>query len=199
MNLGKLFMLQSELDAHIELEHPRKEGDSRHSKKVLALLVELGELANEARFFKFWSNDQKPRKLVEYDICNKCYGTGFVVDHEGMIQDCDISNCLDGELTKNPLLEEYVDGIHFLLSIGLENGIEELDIKPIKKNTLTEQFLGLYNVFSLLHISFSQKIYSEAWSAYVWLAEMLGLRWDDVEAAYFEKNAMNHARQESGY
>lgn len=194
MNLGKLFMLQSELDAHIEAEHPRKEGESRHGKKVLALLVELGELANEARFFKFWSRDQKPRKLVEYDVCKKCDGLGIYSD-----EDCDVENCFDGELVKNPLLEEYVDGIHFLLSIGLENNIEELKIKPIKKETLTEQFIGLYNVFTILHIHFSPEVYSEAWSAYIGLSEMLGFTWDEIEKAYLAKNQKNHDRQDGGY
>lgn len=176
MNLGKLFMLQSELDAHIEAEHPRQVGESRHGKKVLALLVELGELANEARFFKFWSSDQKPRKSVavyeQYD---------------------------QPPVTRNFVLEEYVDGIHFLLSIGLENNIEELNIKSIKKETLTEQFIGLYNVFTILHIHFSPEVYSEAWSAYIGLSEMLGFTWDEIEKAYLAKNQKNHDRQDGGY
>ncbi|MBO0959544.1 dUTP diphosphatase [Neobacillus sp. MM2021_6] len=175
MNLAKLFLLQSELDAHIEESHPRLEGESRHDKKVLALLVELGELANEARFFKFWSKDHRP-KTSGYRTTLNSFGEPY-----------------------NPLLEEYVDGIHFLLSIGLENSIEELNIKPIKKHTLTEQFLDLYSVFSLMYVYFTPKCYSEAWSAYVGLAEMLGLSWDEVEAAYITKNEKNHARQEDGY
>jgi len=152
-------MLQSELDAHIENEHPRKE--NRHSEKVLALLVELGELANETRCFKFWSNKPASKKEI--------------------------------------ILEEYVDGVHFLLSLGLENSIEELSIKPIKKDTLTEQFIGLYNAFILLQIQFTSKTYSYAWSAYMGLGEMLGMSWDEIETAYLVKNEKNHDRQESGY
>jgi dimeric dUTPase (all-alpha-NTP-PPase superfamily) len=161
MNIGHLFLLQSELDAHIEERHPRKEGTNRHHDKVLALLVELGELANETRCFKFWSHKPASEKAV--------------------------------------ILEEFSDGVHFLLSIGLENGIEELNIKPIKARTLTELFIGLYNAFSVLSIYFSPKTYSAAWSAYVGLGEMLGFSWDEVEAAYFKKNSKNHARQDGGY
>ncbi|MEH7093965.1 dUTP diphosphatase [Neobacillus vireti] len=161
MNLGKLFMLQSELDAHIEEQHPRQEGTSRHHEKVLALLVELGELANETRCFKFWSHKPASERQV--------------------------------------ILEEYVDGVHFLLSIGLENGIEELNIRPIKAKTFTELFIGLYNAFSVLSIHFSPKTYSAAWSAYAGLGEMLGFSWKEIEAAYGAKNTINHARQESWY
>jgi dimeric dUTPase (all-alpha-NTP-PPase superfamily) len=161
MNLGKLFMLQSELDAHIEQQHPREKRESRHKEKVLALLVELGELANETRCFKYWSNKPASEKAV--------------------------------------ILEEFSDGIHFLLSIGLENNIEELKIKPIKKQTLTEQFIGLYNVFTILHIHFSPEVYSEAWSAYIGLADMLGFTWKEIEQAYLAKNQKNHDRQDGGY
>lgn len=179
MNIAKLFMLQSELDNHIETEHPRLEGESRHDKKVLATLVELGELANEARFFKFWSTDQAPRKQ-KVEIGFKNPGGAF-------------------EYTRNPLLEEYVDGIHFLLSIGLENGIDDITIKPIKRETLTKQFIGLFNLFSGLDIYFSTKSYSDAWSAYMGLAEMLNISWEEIEQAYLNKNEINHARQDGGY
>jgi dimeric dUTPase (all-alpha-NTP-PPase superfamily) len=161
LNIAKLFMLQSELDAHVEDKHPRKVGESRHDKKVLAALVELGELANETYCFKFWSYKSSS--------------------------------------TKEVILEEYVDGIHFLLSLGQENGIEKIEIKPIKKTTFTEQFIGLYNVFSLLYVYFTPKAYSEAWSAYIGLGEMLGFIWEEIETAYIEKNTVNHTRQESNY
>lgn len=124
MNLEKLFLTQRELDEKIEEQHPRVEGEIRHSEKVLALLVELGELANETRCFKFWSHKPSSEKPV--------------------------------------ILEEYVDGIHFLLSLGLEMGIKEFDIESIRLPNITEQFLGLYNAFSILAFAFSSKTYSAA-------------------------------------
>lgn len=61
MNLAKLFEMQRQLDEHIEKEHPRKPREDRLVKKILALQVELGELANCWRGFKYWSHDQEPR------------------------------------------------------------------------------------------------------------------------------------------
>ncbi|WP_236620395.1 dUTP diphosphatase, partial [Geobacillus thermodenitrificans] len=124
-----MFEMQRQLDAHIEKEHPRQEDEDRLSKKILALQVELGELANEARFFKYWSNDQKPRTRIE------------VVTGQKMV---------DGVIEpiveyKNPLLEEYVDGLHFLLSIGLEIAEpQKIDIarwNAAEADNITEQFL----------------------------------------------------------
>lgn len=161
MNLSKLFLLQSELDAHIEKGHPRKEKESRHKKKVLAQLVELGELANETRCFKFWSNKPASEKAV--------------------------------------VLEEFVDNIHFLLSIGLENNIKEFELSPIKLNNLIDQFLGVFSAFSTLSVAFTPKTYSQAFSAYIGLGEMLGFTWEEIEQAYLDKNEVNHQRQDGGY
>lgn len=130
MNLQKLFTAQAELDAYIEQQHPTTEGENRLEKKVLALLVELGETANEWRGFKFWSNRQATNELewINED-CKSCKGTG--VDVEGVA----LGNpypCIECEgksivaYSKNPLLEEYVDCLHFILSIGNDLRVKDL-------------------------------------------------------------------------
>jgi dimeric dUTPase (all-alpha-NTP-PPase superfamily) len=115
MNLQKLFELQCQLDAHIEQEHPRQPGEDRLAKKILALQVELGELANCWRGFKYWSYNQEPHTLA-YDEC-PC-GTDY--------GSCDEYGCEDGLLAYNPLLEEFADGFHFLLSIGNDINMNEV-------------------------------------------------------------------------
>ena len=60
MNIEKMFQAQKVLDEHINENHENIE--NRLEKKILAMLVEVGECANEWRGFKFWSNDQQPRK-----------------------------------------------------------------------------------------------------------------------------------------
>ncbi len=84
MNWTTLFDRQRELDERIEEEHQLS--GNQFDERLLALLVELGELANETRSFKFWSTK--------------------------------------GPSPQDVILEEYVDGIHFLLSIGLALGYE---------------------------------------------------------------------------
>jgi dimeric dUTPase (all-alpha-NTP-PPase superfamily) len=171
LNLAKLFMLQSELDSHIMDEHPELKGQDNSDWKVLALLVELGECANEWRGFKKWSKDQKPRT------------TSISGRNEN----------------KNPLLEEYVDCIHFMLSIGLELDVELINIVPIKKKNVIEQFTVLFNAVTILKIHFAPFVYNHVFSAFIGLGEMLGFSWDEIENAYLEKNAVNHKRQEESY
>lgn len=67
--IQQLHQKQAELDEYINnrLEHPVPV-EKQINKKILALLVETGECANEYRGFKFWSKDQEPRVplLAEY-------------------------------------------------------------------------------------------------------------------------------------
>src|SRR5699024_10145097 len=58
-----LFEKQIELDAYITNNHDLSESNL-FEQKILALFVELGELANETRCFKFWSMKECNAKSV---------------------------------------------------------------------------------------------------------------------------------------
>ncbi|MGP9074759.1 dUTP diphosphatase [Geobacillus thermodenitrificans subsp. calidus] len=211
MNLQKLFEMQRQLDEHIEKEHPRQEGEDRLAKKILALFVELGELANEHRGFKYWSNDQEPR-TVEY--CPSCGGSGFVeyfdpFDVQGHIQD----QCMycegDGTTGRTPLLEEFADGLHFLLSIGndinMNEVYEDYEPKPLYfgDGDILGQFIVVYDWINSLyfhrHEDVNGEIYDLVFAYFLGLGEMLGFTWEQIEEAYMRKNAINHERQNNGY
>jgi len=184
MNLAKLFEMQKELDDRILAEHPIQEGEDRLAKKILALLVELGELAQEWRGFKFWSKDQEPRTGGEC-CCDDGYfdihmGNGVV--EQGICPFCEGI----GELP-NTLLEEYVDCLHFLLSIGLESEIGTFtgdELMPIKMGTIEMQFITLFKAT----VTFLEDInyYLDIWELFLGLGEMLGFTWGQIEEAYMK-------------
>jgi len=177
MNLAKLFDEQRELGKVGLFAY---KGEDRFDKLVLALLVELGECANEWRGFKFWSKDQEPRTKGEW-IKSKGIENGKFVD-----------------VYENPLLEEYVDGLHFVLELGIELGKEYSYVTRIKKEkTVTEQFKRVYN--AVLCVDTSEMFYLELLEDYLGLGEMLGFTWEQIEQAYMDKNKVNHQRQEQGY
>ncbi|WP_346234525.1 dUTP diphosphatase [Lysinibacillus telephonicus] len=209
MNLQKLFEAQQVLDEHIMNEHPVQENESRLAKKILALQVELGECANEWRGFKFWSKDQEPRTAFE-EICECPHCDGFCSNND--------------DHPRNYVLEEYVDCLHFILSIGLEEftftEFGETNTLPvrleltkqfqsIKYRNISTQFLYLFNSIGYLTDSILENemtmpseafgYYVETVRMFVGLGEMLGFTLDQIEAAYFEKNKVNHQRQEEGY
>ncbi len=63
MNLTKIFGMQKVLDTRIIEEHGL-EGQNLFYNMILALQVEIGELANETRCFKHWSNKGSSEKEV---------------------------------------------------------------------------------------------------------------------------------------
>jgi dimeric dUTPase (all-alpha-NTP-PPase superfamily) len=189
LNLQKLFELQRQLDKHIEQEHPRQEGEDRLAKKILALQVELGELANEWRGFKFWSNDQDPRTYVQAG-CEEC---------EGGLTYCE--KCI-----RNPLLEEYVDCLHFILSIAIELGYTAEDIyvwdEELEGETVDVFIELMYWVIRIKSNDELKRRGAFRTVCYIFFnmsSQRLGFTCDDVVQAYMKKNAENHKRQESGY
>ncbi|RND00250.1 dUTP diphosphatase [Lysinibacillus halotolerans] len=185
MNLQKLFEAQRVLDEHILNEHPVQENENRLEKKILALQVELGECANEWRGFKFWSTDQEPRTrkyLTDYTEQDSHLGVGAV--------------------WVNPLLEEYVDCLHFILSIGLEIDAEEdLDWDAFYSNEtdVTKQFQLVFTTISEFSKSHFVAHWRELFEEFYWLGDLLGFNWKQICEAYLEKNNINHQRQEAGY
>ncbi|AVO22602.1 dUTP diphosphatase [Aeribacillus composti] len=189
MNLSKLFELQRQLDERIEREHPRQEGEDRLAKKILALQVELGELANEWRGFKFWSHDQAPRIGIPSVHYDENLGHD-VVEYIG----------------PNTLLEEYVDCLHFILSIGndIVSELTDSEIEDILFNAkedpgnIVDSFIVL-NRYSC-ELKFREKYdYISLLTIFLSLGLTFGFTWSEIEQAYLEKNAVNHQRQESGY
>lgn len=154
--------MQKELDQRIETKH-QLQNERLLERKVLALLVEIGELANETRCFKFWS--LKPPSKEEV------------------------------------ILEEYVDGLHFLLSIGLELHMSDInDMVPTKSNeSLTNQFLTIYHEASLLKENLSVNTYLHLFQLYLNLGLSLGFTMNQIYDAYVSKNEINHERQNQGY
>lgn len=73
MNLTNLFELQENLDEVIRKEHGL-EGELLLSQKTLALQVEIGELANETKCFKFWiDNKVSNSKVILEELANSLY------------------------------------------------------------------------------------------------------------------------------
>lgn len=161
MNIKKLFDMQHELDRYIEKEH-NLEKTELFDRKVLALLVEVGELANETRCFKFWSKK--------------------------------------GPSERSVILEEFVDGVHFILSLGLLAGYETT-VPSFKQKAETEtgQFLLVMEAVHRFHNDRSKESYEKLVNQYFALGDLLGFSAGEVEAAYYAKNEINFERQKSGY
>ena len=161
INLSLLYQKQAELDQRIADNHHVSYQTTRE-RRILALLVELGEFANATRCFKYWSN--KPSEAQDI------------------------------------VLDEYVDGLHFFLSLGI-------DIKANKKtyrytkhaDNLTKQILETYRLASLFYLKQDEKSYIKAFQAFINIVPLLKVRWTTIEKAYYKKLGENYTRQDNNY
>lgn len=184
MNLTKLFEMQRELDNRI-ISEKGLEGKDLLPQKILALQVELGECANEWRGFKFWSENQESR-TVKYREKLMTYPDGEqYIGHEKY----------------NPLLEEYIDCLHFLLSIGLETDIDTQDFGFVElvRDTTNETFLAVFEKINEFWYDSDDWNYEQTMNIFAGLGKMLGFTWEQIESEYMAKNEINHKRQSSGY
>ncbi|PPA86028.1 dUTPase [Brevibacillus laterosporus] len=214
MSLETLFEKQKQLDDYII----KKKGLDTLPKQellnnsVLALQVEICELANEWRGFKHWSEDREPRNesLVE---CKECKGTGLVTGNpdDGWCEYCS-SN---GFIESNPMLEEYVDCLHFFLSIAWQIGLSTDDLYAWEDQLEGETTI----LFTELLINVGQingdQIFAnkpkdvfqhrrEHFKASLYIfynlgEQRLGISYEDMVQAYLDKWQINMQRQESGY
>jgi dimeric dUTPase (all-alpha-NTP-PPase superfamily) len=163
LDLLHLFKLQKELDKRILAEH-NLEPKKLLKEKMLALLVEIGELANETRCFKYWSNKPASERKVT--------------------------------------LEEYVDGLHFILSIGIDLAVDKnfLFYKcSLPNKTVVQVFLDVYTKVIRFCEQPSITNYIELFTSYLRLGQALEFTQEEIEQAYLAKNEINHERQTQGY
>ena len=161
IDLTNLYQKQAELDARIAENH-NVSYETTRERRILALLVEIGEFANATRCFKYWSN--KPSEAQDI------------------------------------VLDEYVDGLHFFLSLGI-------DIKTSKKiynhtkhaDNLTKQILETYRLATLFYKNQDEKSYIKAFQAFINITVLLKVRWSTIEKAYYKKLGENYHRQDTNY
>lgn len=109
-----------------------------------------------------------------------------------------------GPSEKEVVLEEYVDGLHFLLSLG--NGIgadtlieDDFKFDYVCKADLTEEFIYIIKLAIEFKEVNTYQNYRNLLNRYLSLSKILGFTQEAVVQGYFKKNAINHKRQESGY
>ncbi|OMD19986.1 hypothetical protein BJP48_31510 [Paenibacillus odorifer] len=239
LTLDQMYEMQKVLDARI-IKEKGLEGIDLLPNTILALQVEIGELANEWRGFKHWSNRQEP-KMLPLERCSYCgeevsytRPTPFMADAGAdMCEHCWESTRVEyaaahdehiGEFKDYPhfpkkqpqkLLEEYVDCLHFFLSIARQLNLpaDDLyipdDVAELKTVVLFTEIL--HNVGMIIGGEFlvggyerfkdeQRHFFRGALACFYSLGEQrLGFSFEQITEAYTAKNKVNHDRQSNGY
>ncbi|WP_368486201.1 dUTP diphosphatase [Spiroplasma sp. DGKH1] len=102
------------------------------------------------------------------------------------------------------LLEEYIDGIHFLISIGntLKVDFNTFNYQPSDLSlptNLTTIYLNCFVEYTNFIKDHSVANYFNVLTSYFVIAEKLNFTEQELLAAYNQKNATNFARQANNY
>lgn len=92
-------------------------------------------------------------------------------------------------------LTEFIDGLHFLLSLANDYKIENYEYTKPYDCDIRKLVLGIFNMIS--HLPATKNI-KGLLDHYLLLGEKLNFTAEDIESAYLDKNNINHARAESG-
>lgn len=156
MNLVKMLDMQKELDNYTLkrsniIEYPLYQ-------VKLALRVELGELAQEWKEFKYWKKSK-------------------------------------GYIDLEKILEEYIDVLHFALSIynNKNNNISKKHILDvIRLSNLYFKELDIYALYNLCFVTLKLE-------CVIALGLKLGFTENDIEQGYYNKNKINWDRMRGNY
>lgn len=164
INLTPLLLKQRELDADINSRH-NVTHESTKTERFLALLVEIGELANATRAFKYWS--------------------------------------LKKSESRDVLLDEFADGLHFFLSIAIvfnfAVGKVEYESLPATKEEVNNAFKRVYLRITDLMRKESKRCYIVALKEFLSLGSALEFSPQDITNAYNAKLVVNYDRQQHNY
>jgi dimeric dUTPase (all-alpha-NTP-PPase superfamily) len=106
------------------------------------------------------------------------------------------------------VLEEYVDGIHFITSFCVHFGVQPIftlkdNIPKLEKNAITIKFNKLFKTLCKFDISNKYKdnvkLIKKFYKKFLILGYGLGFNTEQILKAYDKKNTINHKRQENKY
>lgn len=110
---------------------------------------------------------------------------------------------------KETTLEEFVDSVHFFLSIANLKGWQNVLVfeeRTLNSNydgdlsQLNENYLEMKHQLARVFFMESKLSFGAAWMNFLILGMSgFGFTWEQINEAYLSKNKINHQRQETGY
>jgi dimeric dUTPase (all-alpha-NTP-PPase superfamily) len=167
--------MQREVDELIRKTQGIDPEESTVDRKIIAFKVEFGEFLNEHKFFKYWKVGKTPHTSAPY-----------------------WDEKLNQISYKNPMLEEFVDGIAFLLALGIERKwdrfIRALEVVGLESKTLSTLSIDIFHnpLSSCGH-------WMQCMLDMLQFASLVGLSIQDIEDGYQDKYEINIRRQKEGY
>ena len=204
MNFKKLQQMQAKLDEAILADKAPMTAEERFNKTLVALSVEIAEVANCAEHFKFWKDNKG--KVDEYKFLRywNLRGTEIIGYIDTKIKKHAPTGMVSfKQAHRLTLIEECSDALHFILSLANQSdcGLFEpeergynLPQKPLEE--MYREVQGLANYWLVSDKKCWIQTLSESFFDYI---GELGATNEELEQAYYDKNKVNYERLENGY
>lgn len=194
MNFKKLQAMQAKLDEAILAEKAPMTAEERFNKTLVALSVEIAEIANTVEHFKFWKDNkgkiESGRFAADWDY-EGAQIIGYYDYKKGATHQ--ISYEQAHRLT---LIEECSDALHFILSLANQCE-DEIDVNL--NWIVGEESLKEYYYITLQTALFDDSGVDGIMATFLNYVKSLGIKSEELEQAYYDKNKINYERLENGY
>ena len=201
MNFKKLQQMQAKLDEAILADKATMTAEERFNKTLIALSVEIAEVANCAEHFKFWKDN---KGKIDGDRFIKTSGIINNVIEGDFLDNITAEYVTREQAHRLTLIEECSDALHFILSLAnqIEYEIDESLIKSFNypRHPLDTLYVALQNKTINLATGYDKLgSLKSLISFYTSYAVELGITPKELEQAYYDKNEINYERLENGY
>ena len=191
----------------------RNDGHVKRGEKTMLPNQNIYRLSDEHMVFRplFFLQEKLDRKInartiQDEEIAKENYlkkVVGFRVEMGELLNATRLHKYWSSGLpeSKERILDEYADGLHFLLSIGGEKkvgdftyqGLYDGEIQPHDIMWLCDKLM------TIPWMEIRKEDYLLGLEMYLKLGELLLFTWEEIKEAYVTKNIENQERQNTGY
>lgn len=208
MNFKKLQAMQAKLDEAILADKAPMTAEERFNKTLVALSVEIAEVANCAEHFKFWKDNKGKVDSKRFIVTPVIVNNLIKDDYLNNLDNTTMQYVTEKQAHRLTLIEECSDALHFILSLA--NQIEyEIDLcnweisQELKEHYLIYVNRDAFFLFKSFRdknsVSITHKNLFMLVLGVFGYFESLGVTPQELEQAYYDKNKINYERLENGY
>ncbi|WP_373706316.1 dUTP diphosphatase [Jeotgalibaca porci] len=203
MNFKKLQAMQAKLDEAILADKAPMTAEGRFNKTLVALSVEIAEVANTVEHFKFWKDNKGKIDESRFQWHGELMDISLG-DRDKLV---DLRNRMKEVSPKQAhrltLIEECSDALHFILSLANQANKELVGFNLVPfETTKEEKYITIQSTIGSLVTSYGRdkQVDLEYLMDYFYdYVESLGITPQELEQAYYDKNKINYERLENGY
>ena len=200
MNFKKLQAMQAKLDEAILADKAPMTAEERFNKTLVALSVEIAEIANTVEHFKFWKDNKGKIDRKRFSVIH-IFQEEELVDVEYMEDNTGVQYA-DWEAHRLTLIEECSDALHFILSLANQRNVEIKGMEFLLKDgyfSKEDEYRNLQALINYYKITDNYQWIRAVIESFCCYTSNLGVEFKELEQAYYDKNKINYERLENGY